>query len=162
MRFVNPSREDAYDLTRNEKASLQYLAHAVSAMVGAKDDLKDRLSKVENGQDRMAYLADESIKLLTEVRMTVPEKQRKSMMNTTMDYEIRLVPKFTPTSHNVVVMKEDFKKLVDAAQVKCRDCTLDNEECRQCELYQLLVTTLPMDSYEGTFLCPYNMAEWEN
>ena len=162
MRFVNPSRADAYDLTRREKASLQYLAHAVSALVEAKDDLKDRLVMIENGTERMAKLADEAISLLTEVRTTVPEKQRNSMVNTTKDYEIRLVPKFTPSTHNVVVQKEDFRELVDSAQTKCRECTLDNEECRQCKLYRLLVTVLPMDSYEGTFLCPYNMAEWEN
>ena len=162
MRFANPSRADAYDMTRNEKASLQYMAHAVSALVEAKEDLKTRLGMIENGGERMAKLADEAINMLTELRMTVPEKQRISMVNTTKDYEIRLVPKFTPSTHNVVVQKEDFRELVDAAQVKCRDCTLDNEECRQCKLYKLLVTVLPMDSYEGTFLCPYNMAIWEN
>jgi hypothetical protein len=162
MRFVNPSKDDAWDLTRNEKTSLQFLAHAVSALVAAQDDLSERLDRIENGQGRMKAIADESIQLLTEVRQTVPEKQRMNLVNISKDYEVRLVPKFTPSTHNVVVQKEDFRELVDAAQAKCKDCTLDNEECRKCKLYQLLVTVLPMDHYDGVFLCPYNMAEWEN
>jgi len=162
MMFANPSREDAWDLTRNEKTSLQFLAHAVSALVEAQDDLSERLDRIEDGQGRMKKLADDGIQLLTEIRQTVPEKQRKNLVNIGMDYEVRLVPKFTPTTHNVVVQKEEFRELVDAAQTQCRDCTMDNEECRKCKLYQLLVTILPMDHYDGVFLCPYNLAEWEN
>lgn len=162
MKFVNPSREDAWDLTRREKTSLQFLAHAVSALVEAKSDLSERLDRIPDGQGRMQKLADDGIQMLTELRQTVPEKQRLNMINTAKDYEIRLVPKFTPTSHNVVVQKEEFRELVDAAQARCRDCTLDNEECKECGLYKLLVTILPMNVYSGTFLCPYNLAEWEN
>ena len=162
MRFVNPSREDAWDLTRKEKACLQFLAHAASALEEAKTDMAARLEKVENGTERMAKVAKDAIRLLTDLRMTVPEKQRTSMINTAKDYEVRLTPKFTPTTHNVVVQKEDFRQLVDAAQAKCTDCTLDNEECRKCELYRLLVNVLPLDTYDGVYLCPYNMAEWEN
>lgn len=162
MRFANPSREDAWDLTRNEKTSLQFLAHAVSALVSAQDDLSERLDRIEDGKGRLKRIADEGIQLLTEVRQTVPEKQRSNLVNISKDYEVRLVPKFTPSTHNVVVQKEEFRELVDSAQARCRDCTLDNVECQQCKLYKLLVTVLPMDHYDGVYLCPYNEAEWEN
>ena len=33
---------------------------------------------------------------------------------------------------------------------------------KNCELYRLLTTILPLDKYEGTQLCPYNMATWGN
>lgn len=161
MKFVNPSREDAYELTRKEKASMQYIAHAASALEEAKDDLGERLGHVDNGAERMAKLSADAIQLLTELRMTVPERQRMSMINTAKDMEIRLVPKFTPTSHNVVVQKEDFRELVNCAQAKCRECAYDDEECKACRLYQLLSVILPMDDYHWHHLCPY-VAEWEN
>lgn len=162
MNFVHPSRADAWDMTRREKMTLTFLANTTSALLDAKSDLKERLSRIENGQERMDRLADECMDLLTEVRMTVPEKQRMSMVNTYKDYEMRLVPKMTPTKTNVVLQKEDMRTLVDAAQTKCADCTETFEESSKCKLCQLLKVILPMDSYEGTFLCPYNGREWEN
>ena len=162
MMFTNPSREDAWSLTRDEKVSMTFLTTTVSALAEAKDDLKDRLSKIEGGTELMDRLVADSGKLLTEVRRTIPEKQRVSMANTAKDFEIRLVPKLTPTRTTVVCQKEDFRKLVDAAQIKCRECVEDCDGCKRCDLYQLLTVVLPLDCYEGTMLCPYNMAEWGN
>ena len=160
--FVHPSRADAWDMTRNEKISLMFLMNTVSALQEAKKDLAARLTQIEHGEERMAALAKESMDLLTEIRQTVPERQRNSLANTATDYEMRLLPKMTPRKTSVVVEKEDFRQLVDAAQTQCRECTEDNEACRQCKLYQLLTVVLPLDRYDGTFLCPYNMAEWSN
>ena len=162
MMFTNPSRDDAWNLTRDEKISMTFLTTTVSALAEAKDDLKDRISKIEGGTELMDRLVEDSGKLLTEVRKTIPERQRLSMANTAKDFEIRLVPKMTPSRTTVVCQKEDFRKLVDAAQVKCRECVEDGENCKRCELYQLLTVVLPLDYYEGTMLCPYNLAEWGN
>jgi len=160
--FVNPSRSDAKDLTRREKACLTFLMNAASALMEAKDDLSDRLTMIDGGQELMDTVANGAVKLLTEVRMTIPERQRTSLANTAKDYEMRLVPKMTPSKTCVVVQKEDFRHMVDAAQVKCRDCTEMNEDCHKCELFQLLQVVLPLEAYDTTFLCPYNTAEWEN
>ena len=102
MMFTNPSRDDAWSLTRDEKVSMTFLTTTVSALAEAKDDLKDRLSKIEGGTELMERLVADSGKLLTEVRRTIPEKQRVSMANTAKDFEIRLVPKLTPTRTTVV------------------------------------------------------------
>ena len=164
MRFANPSREDAWDLTRNEKMCLTFLTNTASALAESKDGLSERIDRIEHGQDRIDRLVSDSLELLNDIRMTVPEKQRVSLVNTANDYEIRLTPKYTPSSHNVIVQKEDFRTLVDAAQAKCVECTDDNEECRKCKLFNLLVTVLPLDSYDGTFMCPYSQLihQWEN
>ena len=162
MSFVKPSRTDAKELTRNEKMLITFLTNTVSALAETKDGLTERVSMIEGGQEKLNRLVEDSLDLLNEVRLTIPENQRRSLARTAKDYEIRLTPKFTPSTHNVVVEKEDFRKLVDSAQVRCRECVDDGEECRKCELYQLLTVVLPLDSYEGTMLCPYNMAEWAN
>ena len=162
MSFVKSSRTDAKELTRNEKMLITFLTNTVSALAETKDGLTDRVSMIEGGQEKLDRLVEDSLDLLNEVRLTIPENQRRSLARTAMDYEIRLTPKFTPSTHNVVVEKEDFRKLVDSAQVRCRECVDDSEECRKCDLFQLLTVVLPLDGYEGTMLCPYNMAEWAN
>lgn len=162
MTFKNPSREDAWNLTRTEKMSLTFLMNAASALAEAKDDLADRLGRIDGGRERMEKLVEESLSLLTDVRMTIPEKQRQNLANTAMDYEMRMVPKLTPTSTNVIVQKEEFRAMVDAAQEKCGACADLNEECGKCKLFRLLTVVLPLDSYDGTILCPYNRAEWGN
>lgn len=160
--FVHPSRADAKDMTRNEKACLTFLMNATSALVEAQDDLAERLKMIDGGTELMRTVAEGSVKLLTELRMTIPERQRTSLANTAKDYEMRLVPKMTPSKVCVVMQKEDFRELVNAAQVQCKDCAELNEDCGKCKLFRLLQIVLPLDSYDTTFLCPYNMAEWEN
>lgn len=160
--FVHPSRDDAWLMTRGEKMCLTFLMNTASSLAEAQDDLADRLSKIENGKERMEALVKGSIELLNDVRMTIPEKQRNNLANTADDYEMRLVPKFTPKKTSVVVDGENFKALVDAAQVKCTDCTELNEDCRKCRLFQILATVVPLDRYDSTMLCPYNMAEWRD
>ena len=162
MQFVNKSREDAREMTRREQTCLTFLMNAASALMEAKDDLAGRLTMIDGGKELMDTIADGCVKLLTEVRMTIPERQRNNLANTASDYEMRLVPKFTPTKTNVIIQKEEFRKLVDAAQVKCRDCVEDGTHCKACELYQLLTTILPLEAHDETMLCPYNLAEWEN
>lgn len=160
--FANPSRADAWALTRHEKMSMMFLMNTVSALIDSKEDLADRLKRIDGGTERMATLADTSMGLLDDLRTTIPTNQRVNLNNTAKDYEMRLVPKMTPNKTNVVVQKEEFRKLVNAAQVKCRECTLNDEECKQCELYQLLTVILPMEKYNALNLCPYMIADWEN
>lgn len=162
QRFTVPSREDAWDITRTEKCSIMFLMNTVSAILDSKDDIKDRLKRIDGGEQMMEDLAVTSEKLLTEIRRTIPEKQRVNLNNVSKDMEMRLVPKMTPSKTCVVVQKEDFRQLVDAAQVKCRDCMDDSTQCRECGLFKLLKVVVPLERYDGTFLCPYNMAGWEN
>ena len=161
MKFAIPSREDAWDMTRNEKTSMMFLSHAVSTLVEARTYMKDRLERIDGGVEKLDRLANESLELLNEIRRTIPERQRISLVNTGKDYEIRLAPKLTPNSTNVVVTKEEFRTLVNSAQARCKECAEDNESCRKCDLFQLLTVVLPMDDYKWHNLCPY-VAEWEN
>ena len=160
--FATPSREDAWDVTRPEKLSILFLMNTVSSMMDSRDELRDRVSRIEGGPEMMDTMCEVSEKLLTEIRRTIPEKQRHNINNISKDMEMRMVPKATPSKTTVLMQKEEFRALVDAAQEKCLLCTDDSEECKACKLYQLLTVVLPMDRYDAGNLCPYNMAGWEN
>ena len=160
-RFVIPSREDAWDVTRAEKMSILFLMNTVSAMLDSRDDLKDRVGRIDGGGELMNTMTESAEKLLTEIRRTIPEDQRASINNISKDMEMRLVPKMTPSKTSVIMPKEDLKSLVDAAQIQCRECVLDGYECRTCDLFRLLKRIVPLDKHGDTMLCPYNMAGWE-
>lgn len=160
--FAVPSRDDAWLVTRNEKLSILFLMNTVSAMMDSREELKDRVSKIDGGTVAMDQMCQTADWLLTEIRRTIPTDQRSNINNVSRDLEMRMMPKATPGKTMVVMQKDEFKALVDAAQAKCHDCVDDTEECRKCELFRLLTVILPMDAYDVGNLCPYNMAGWEN
>ena len=160
--FATPSRDDAWPVTRGEKISILFLMNTVSAMMDARDELNDRINRIEGGTAAMGQMCQNAEWLLTEIRKTIPVNQRQNINNVSKDMEMRMVPKMTPSKTTVVLQKEEFRTLVDAAQTQCRECTDDNEECRKCKLFQLLTVILPMDRYDDTFLCPYNARDWSN
>lgn len=125
-------------------------------------DLSERLDMIPNGRERMIQAAAYVDVLLNDLRVTVPENQRIGIHNTAMDYEVRLTPKLTPAETNVVMTKEEFRSLVDFAREHCANCVEDDEECTDCELYKVLTSVLPLDGYDDSNLCPYNLARWGN
>ena len=160
--FAIPSRDDAWLVTRNEKLSILFLMNTVSAMMDSKGELADRISHIEGGPEAMESMCSQAEWILNEIRRTIPTEQRHNINNVSKDMEMRMVPKATPSKTMVLMQKEEFRSLVDAAQTKCHDCVDDNTECRKCKLFQLLTVILPMDAYDVGNLCPYNMAGWEN
>ena len=161
MKFLNPSRPDAEVLTSGEKAEMLFFVNAVSLIHDANDRLKNRIAMVENGPERIKRIADESYQLLEDIRVTIPEKQRRNLRNISMDMEIRMVPKMSPKHSNVIMTEDNFRELVNAARAKCKECTLDEDECQTlCDLFELLAAILPISEYKSGFLCPYNLANW--
>lgn len=160
--FARDSRPDAVRLTRSEKMAMILLAHAATTLDDLQQDLSDRLGMVENGAERLKKLSHDVDELLNDIRVTVPENQRKHLQNTGFDYEMRIAPKAQPSVTNVLMEKEEFRMLTDCARAKCTDCTLDDNECEECKLFRLLTSILPMDDYHYSSLCPYNMAGWGN
>lgn len=165
MRIVKqqlaPSRADAVRLNRTEKTSMLLLSYAAAIIEDLPDEIGDRIAMVENGPERIRKISAEINDLLQEIRVTIPMNQRQNLVNTVDDYEARFVPKATPYGANVLIQREEFRELVDAARIKCRECTEDDENCEKCKLYQLLTVVLPLDEYHGVMLCPYNLGEWK-
>ena len=162
QKVLQPSRDDAVRLTRIEKMAMLQLAYIATVLEELQTDLKDRLEKIDQGAEKMHVLASGSDEILNDLRLTVPMNQRMSLQNTAMDYEMRLTPKLTPMSTNVIMDKDEFKEIVDIARTKCHDCTEDSNTCTKCRLFKLLTSILPLEDYDGGLLCPYNLGEWAN
>ena len=128
--FATPSRDDAWDVTRPEKLSILFLMNTVSSMMDSREELRDRVSRIDGGTEMMDTMCEVSEKLLTEIRRTIPEKQRHNINNISKDMEMRMVPKATPSKTMVLMQKEEFRELVDAAQEKCLLCTDDKSARR--------------------------------
>lgn len=148
-------------LTRTEMHSMQWLMNAISSFGYASDDLATRLEWVPSGRARLRMINGQCLSLLRDLAGTIPEKQRNSLVNVGKDMEMRLVPKMTPPTVTVTLTKEDGKELVDAAQVKCKQCAEWNEESEKCRLRKLLEVVVPLEDYSG-MICPYSKAEWED
>lgn len=159
---ANPSREDAVRMTRNEKSGILVLCHAAGALEDLQTEMAGRVAMVRDGPARLKKIAEETDELLNDIRLTVPWEQRIHLQNTAMDYEMRLAPKAQPSKTNVLVTKEEFRELVDAARAKCVDCSETDETCERCRLFQMLTVYLPLEDYHDGLLCPYNLKGWAN
>ena len=160
--MLEPSREDAVRLTRVEKMGMIVLAYAATVLDDIRTELKERLGTIPDGTERARQLSEDVDGLLNDLRMTIPENQRVNLEHTAQDFEMRLAPKATPSKTTIIMQKEEFRQLVDAARARCRECTENDESCGKCELYQLLTVLLPLDDYHSGLLCPYNLGEWKN
>lgn len=149
-------------LNRGEYEAVRCLLGAVNYMAHARDGLKGREGAVTNGPARMTVLVEGVRAFADELLDTVPTGQCKQLRNTMMDMEIRMVPKRMPKSQNVVLEKDHAKALVDIAMDKCHGCVEDEKSCLDCALYKVLVSFLPLDSYENGMLCPYSLSEWKD
>ena len=161
-RVADPSREDAVRMVRSEKMGMVALAYAATILEDLQTEMKERLKMVENGTERLKKLSEDTDKLLDELRVTIPIRQRLSISNISEDSEMRLTPKAKPKETTVILGKEEFRELVDFARAKCSECFKDDQECNECGLYDLLTAILPLDNYHNSMLCPYNLGEWKN
>lgn len=159
-RLLHPSREDAERLTRNEKTAVIAMAYAATILEDTRKDLKERLGMVRQGAERLEILSGDVDLLLTDIRETIPVKQRMGLQNIAKDFKMVLTPKATPEKTSVIMKCDEFRELVDFARAKCRECVEDDESCEKCGLYQLLTSILPMEDYHYSMLCPYNLGEW--
>ena len=144
---------------RAEMDLMKRFAAFISELLYIKDDLQKRLDLIDDGENRIEKLLDDSAKLVKDLLETAPENQKKQFRNSINDYKIELVPKLTPGSSNVLLTKEQAKALVDLAQERCKSCVDGPDEALKCPVYRILEVTALPDSYES-ILCPYSLAEW--
>lgn len=152
---------DCERLNRIEMQAVRMMLAALSVATYAKEDLHDRLECVPSGNQRMRLAVGALRAICDDLVGTISRGQCKQIYGTLRDFEMRLLPKLTPGSTNIIMTKEQGKDLLDCARWKCQSCVEDGEACRQCRLYQLLEATTPMDNYGDGLVCPYSMAEWE-
>jgi len=164
---LNPKRvwldeKDCERLNRPEFEAMRCLLGAVNYTAHAKDDLRKRLECVPFGNQRMAMVLGGLRALADDMIGTIPRGQCKQIRNTMSDMEMRMTPKWTPMSQNVLLEKDVAKALIDTAMERCHGCVEDDESCRKCGLYRTLESFLPLDSYRNGMLCPYSTSEWQD
>lgn len=155
--------EECERLRRSEMEAMRCLLGAVSYTATAQDGIKNRLSTmIPDGQARMDELIKGMRSLLGDLVGTVPSLQAKQLQNTMKDMELRMVPKLSGMTHNVILEKDVAKGLIDAAMEKCHGCVETNETCKQCRVYQVLEATTPLEEYDNGLICAYSTSEWED
>ena len=154
--------EDCERLNRGEFEAMRCLLGAVNYCAHAKDDLGKRLECIPSGRARMAMVLGGLKAIADDLIGTMPVGQCRQIRNTMQDMEIRMVPKMSRMSQNVILEKDTAKALIDRAMERCRGCVEDEVSCRKCGLYKVLESFLPLDNYENGMLCPYSMSEWKD
>lgn len=154
--------EDCERLNRIEMQSVRMMLAALSVAAYAEKDLKKRLECVPAGNKRMKMAVGSLRSVVNDLIGTISRAQAKQIYGVMKDFEMRLLPKATPGSTNVVMTKEEGMALIDCAKWKCHNCVEDGNSCRECKLYQLLEATTPMDDYGDGLVCPYALVEWED
>lgn len=149
-------------MTRNELTSIKMMFASLSNEKYSLDNLGRRLDMVENGRERLREHVEGLQKLMDDITETITIEQCKAIYSTMKDYEMRLVPRLTPISTNVLMTKEQAKRLMDCARIKCHDCVEDSETCRDCQIYQMMEEIVPLDDYGEGLICPYSTAEWSD
>ena len=153
--------EDCERLRRTEMMAVRMLLAALSTASYAQDDLGDRLECIPNGAVRMRLSLGGLRAVADDIIGTISKAQAKQIWNTLKDFEMRVVPKLTPQSTNVILSRDEAKELIDCARWKCHSCVEDGTSCRKCRLYQLLEATTPLDDYGDQVVCPYALTDWE-
>ncbi len=139
---------------------MRCLLGAVSYAAHARDGLGERVKMFKKGPERMRMLIGSMEAMANDIIGTVPMAQCRQLRNTMHDMDMRMVPRMTRMTQNVILEKDLAKGLIDIAMAKCRDCVEDEKSCRNCALYKILVGILPLDNYENGMLCPYSTSKW--
>lgn len=158
-RFLLPDSE-CERMTRTEMNAFKMLVVSVSEVNHAKEYLARMIGIVPDGKKRFDELLTKTNEFFEDMIGTVHSRQAKSLLNSVIDNEIRLMPKMAPADLVIPVRKEDYVDLVDCAREKCKFCTLDGKTCENCKLYGILVEYVPLDDYGDGISCPYAFQEW--
>ena len=148
-------------LKRSEMTAVRMLLAGLSTAGYAREDLQERLKAVPDGNGRLRRSLGLMKAVADDLVGTISKAQCRQIYGTMKDFEMRLVPKLTPMSQNVIMTAEEAKELLECARWKCRDCIEDGDSCRKCKLYKLLEATTPMEDYGTGMICPYSAAKWE-
>lgn len=161
--FYQLPEEDCERLNSTEMRAIRWSLAAINSIAYAEEDLAHRLECIPNGRLRWRLMLGQLRALCNDLIGTTPRKQCNTIKNTMKDMELRMVPKFTPRDSRVVMDAPDLGYLVTLAKKEaCTACILTDDECRQCELYKILESAVPLEDYGDGSICPYNMLKWEN
>lgn len=161
--FYQLPPEQCERLRASEMAAMRWLTAAVHIVAEAQDDLATRLECIPNGKSRYRLMRGHLRAIVNDICGTMPEKQKNQIVNMTRDMELRMVPRYSPGTARMILNKEEANYLVDHAKADvCSACILNGEECRTCEMYQMLEAITPLEDWGDSTMCPYNRKDWKD
>ena len=149
-------------LVRHEMDDIRMLLAGLMTIGYSREGLQQVFDMVPGGHERFNQVLAPLEDFCADVVGVINKKQCLHIHNTMKDFEMRLVPKLTPLSLNVIMTAEEVKQLIECARWQCKDCVEDAESCQKCKLYQLLTGFIPLDDDGERFVCPYGDAEWKD
>lgn len=153
--------EQCERLRKQEMTTIMWCLSAVNSVAHGRDDLQKRLSMIPNGKKRWNLMLGQLRSLMSDMLGTTPYKQRKTIQNTMNDMALRLVPKGTQSNNRVTMDADDLALLIRHAKKDlCTSCVFNGDECRKCELYQILESISPQEDYGDGTMCPYMKEDW--
>lgn len=149
-----------------EKLSVEYLLGLTQESETALQSLKNRLG-ITNGTERLKHATQEINDVVSEVLLTVPEKQlialQRNLANMEMHIRIkRASPELEPAGASYVDTDLLTTVLKEYSKDKCRFCLGGAEEQAKCKYKELLDEVVMEYIPETTFGCKYRDAEWED
>ena len=161
MTYYKLPEEQTERVNRTEMMALRWTLAAINSLAYGQDDLDKRLDFIPNGKVRYRLMLGQLRAICNDLLGTIPEKQRNTIKNVMNDMELRMVPKFSPKANRVCMGIEDLSYLVDHAKKDiCTACIFDGDECRQCELYQIMSSIAPLEDWGSSSMCPYSREDW--
>lgn len=153
--------EDRERLRRGEMILAQQVMVLASQAEFAREDLRKRMEMVPDGVARLDAACDGISELFQDMMGTVPEKQRRQMLNTARDYVMVFQPKAMPGNPRISLANEDFRELVELARYRCQTCADTAEEAKKCPLYRWMEANIPLEDYGDGLVCPYYTIGWK-
>lgn len=151
-------------MTRVQLYAMIRMINVLANAAGLEDDFGERLDCIPRGRQRVRMALGQLRSIMADLKGTITEDQMRRLHNACRDNEMRIVPKGTPGGKAIALDRQEMQMLVDAAQeTKCLGCVLDAKQCRNCEMYKVMVAYVPLDDYSGEN-CPYGMQmhHWEH
>lgn len=160
--FYQLPEKDRERLKSYEMNALRWCLAAVNSLAYGQDDLKHRLECIPEGKVRYRLSLGQIRAILNDIIGTTPYKQAKQARNLMEDMELRMVPRgYTKSDNRAVIELGDLSYLIDHAKADvCSTCILTDDECRKCQMYQLMTAYAPLDDYGSGTVCPYAQKEW--
>lgn len=149
-----------------EKLSVEYLLGLSQETENALKTLESRL-QMTNGYERLQKVESEITDVVSEVLLTVPDRQlialRNNLENMEMQIRIKRASReLEPNGATYVDTALLTDVLKDYAKDRCRLCLGGAEEQKKCRYKELMDDVIMEPVPEKRYGCKYRDAEWEN
>ena len=155
--------EDRERMTRDEMNALIYFKCALASAGYAWQKMQRKLGYVPAGLQRFKMFMGGMNSLIEDIGGTMPKQSQKRMDGIVNDFKIALIPQAATEPKRLVMDSLDGATLMEAAMHYCEhECVMTDEEAkRNCKLYKIFETYMPLNHYGDGGMCEYGKKDFE-